>query len=151
MKIGELGTRHGISVDTVRFYEKKGLITPSARSEAGYRIYTKSDSERLAFILRAKSVGFNLEQVRELLQIEDNRSAWNCEDVKTKVEEKMREIETQVTRLQGFHDSLKRLSDACCGGPLSAQECSILNSLEKGDLIKEVRQGDTHQNHSEES
>lgn len=129
MKIGALVNQHGISVDTVRFYEKKGLLSPSARSEAGYRIYTAQDSERLAFILRAKSVGFNLEQVGELLQIEDSRSDWACEDVKSKVEEKMAEIEIQIARLQGFHRSLKRLADACCGGAISAKECSILNTL----------------------
>lgn len=135
MKIGELVKLHGISVDTARFYEKKGLIEPSARSDAGYRIYTERDSERLGFILRAKSVGFSLEQVRELLQIEDNRSAWNCEHVKSKVDEKMAEIQAQIARLQGFYGALERLSDACCGGPMSAKACSILNTLEKGDVI----------------
>lgn len=142
MKIGELVKLHGISVDTARFYEKKGLIQPSARSDAGYRIYTARDSDRLGFILRAKSVGFSLEQVRELLQIEDNRSAWSCNHVKSKVDEKMAEIEAQITRLKGFYSSLERLSDACCGGPVSAKACSILDTLETGDFIKTEPHGE---------
>ncbi len=75
IKIGELVKQHGISVDTLRFYEQQQLLRPSARSPAGYRLYNLADSQRLAFILRAKGVGFSLQQIRELLQIEDNISA----------------------------------------------------------------------------
>lgn len=132
MKIGELVKQHGVSVDTIRFYEKQQLLSPSARSEAGYRLYSKSDSQRLAFILRAKSVGFSLQQIRELLQIEDNKAAWQCADVKDKVQQKMQDIEQQMAELQRFHQALQQLDAACCGGPLSATECSILAALEQG-------------------
>lgn len=139
MKIGELVKVHGVSTDTVRFYEKQQLLTPSARSEAGYRIYTKADSQRLAFILRAKQVGFNLTQIRELLYIEDNKSAWLCADVKHKVQDKMTDIQQQIAMLQQFHDALQRLNDACCGGDVSATECSILSALEEGALPESER------------
>lgn len=136
MKIGELVKRHGVSVDTIRFYEKQQLLSPSARTEAGYRLYNEADSKRLGFILRAKSVGFSLQQIRELLQIEDNKAEWQCADVKDKVQQKMQDIEQQIAELQRFHQALQQLDAACCGGPLSATECSILTALEQGHPIK---------------
>lgn len=136
MKIGELVKRHGVSVDTLRFYEKQQLLRPSNRSDAGYRLYSAADSQRLAFILRAKSVGFSLQQIRELLQIEDNKSQWQCSDVKDKVQQKIQEIARQLAELQRFQQALQQLDAACCGGSLSATECSILTALEQGALAQ---------------
>ncbi|SNY52364.1 transcriptional regulator, MerR family [Arsukibacterium tuosuense] len=136
MKIGELVKRHGVSVDTIRFYEKQQLLSPSARSDAGYRLYLEADSQRLAFILRAKSVGFSLQQIHELLQIEDNKSQWQCSDVKDKVQQKIQEISKQLAELQQFKQALQQLDDACCGGSISATECSILTALEQGSTVK---------------
>ncbi|KKO45427.1 zinc-responsive transcriptional regulator [Arsukibacterium ikkense] len=143
MKIGELVKRHKISVDTIRFYEKQQLLCPSARSAAGYRLYTEADSQRLAFILRAKNVGFSLQQIAELLQIEDNKSQWQCADVKDKVQQKMQQIQQQMAGLQQFYQALKQLDNACCGGPASATECSILAALEQGQIVTE-----SHMEHS---
>lgn len=136
MKIGDLVKQHGVSVDTIRFYEKQQLLTPSARSEAGYRLYNAADNKRLGFILRAKSVGFSLQQIRELLQIEDNKSQWQCSDVKDKVQQKMQEIELQLAELTRFYQALQQLDTACCGGTVSATECSILTALEQGQPVK---------------
>ena len=136
MKIGDLVKQHGVSVDTIRFYEKQQLLTPSARSEAGYRLYNAADNQRLGFILRAKSVGFSLQQIRELLQIEDNKSQWQCSDVKDKVQHKMAEIAQQIAGLQRFYQALEQLDQACCGGTVSATECSILTALEQGQPVK---------------
>lgn len=135
MKIGDLVKQHKVSVDTIRFYEKQQLLTPSARSEGGYRLYSAADSQRLAFILRAKSVGFSLQQIRELLHIEDNKSQWQCSDVKDKVQHKMTEIAEQISELQRFYQALAQLDQACCGGSVSATECSILTALEQGQPV----------------
>lgn len=148
MKIGELVKRHGVSVDTIRFYEKQQLLNPSTRSAAGYRLYLEADSQRLAFILRAKSVGFSLQQISELLQIEDNKSQWQCSDVKNKVQQKIREIDRQLTELQQFRQALQQLDDACCGGNISATECSILAALEQGSAVK-PEQHAAEQHHKE--
>lgn len=135
MKIGDLVKQHGVSVDTIRFYEKQQLLTPSARTESGYRLYSHADNQRLSFILRAKSVGFSLQQIRELLQIEDNKSQWQCSDVKNKVQHKMAEIAEQISELQRFYQALAQLDQACCGGSVSATECSILTALEQGQPV----------------
>ena len=69
MKIGEFANQLGVSTDTLRYYEKHNLLTPSSRTEAGYRDYDKAALKQMKFILRAKNVGFSLLEIRELLQI----------------------------------------------------------------------------------
>ncbi len=129
-RIGELAKECDIKADTLRFYEKHGLLSPSMRSDAGYRLYTDDDAERLRFILRAKAVGFTLAEITELLSIDLDKSNWVCSDVKGMVDSKLADVEAKIAELTHFQVSLKRLSDACCGGPLSAEHCSILKTLE---------------------
>ncbi|MCG9698251.1 Zn(2+)-responsive transcriptional regulator [Shewanella sp. Isolate11] len=129
-RIGELAKSCEVKADTLRFYEKHGLLAPSMRSDAGYRLYTDADVERLRFILRAKAVGFTLAEITELLSIELDKSNWACADVKGMVDSKLADVEAKIAELNHFRVSLKRLSDACCGGPESAEHCSILEALE---------------------
>lgn len=131
MKIGELVQRFGVSVDTIRFYEKQGLLHPASRSAAGYRLYQQRDCDRLHFILRAKAAGFNLQQIRELLAIEDNKANWVCADVKDRVQAKILEIDQQIAELTQLRTVLAKLDRACCGGTVSATECSILATFEQ--------------------
>ncbi|MGL4474499.1 MAG: Zn(2+)-responsive transcriptional regulator [Shewanella sp.] len=139
-KIGELASECQIKTDTLRFYEKHGLLTPSARSDSGYRFYTDKDAERLKFILRAKAVGFTLSEINELLSIELDKANWQCVDVKALVDSKLTQVVAKIAELQKFRDSLKRLSDSCCGGPESAECSSILEALESatGEIKPEI-------------
>jgi len=129
-RIGELAKICDINNDTLRFYEKNALLTPSSRSESGYRLYTEKDKETLQFILRAKGVGFTLADIRELLSIEVNKADNACADVKVLVDTKRYDVEKKIAELIRFQTSLKRLSDACCGGAESAEHCTILEALE---------------------
>jgi len=129
-KIGELAKACGINNDTLRFYEKNALLCPSTRSESGYRLYTEKDKETLQFILRAKGVGFTLAEISELLSIEVSKADNACSDVKILVDTKLNDVETKLAELIRFQTSLKRLSDACCGGAESAEHCTILEALE---------------------
>lgn len=135
MKIGALAQQFDVTVDTIRFYEKQGLLATAARSGAGYRQYSTSDVQRLSFILRAKAIGFSLQQIRELLAIEDNKSAWICADVKDKVALKIQEIEQQRAELQRLQQALQQLHNACCGGTVSANACSILAALAQAEPV----------------
>lgn len=135
-RIGELAKLCDIKADTLRFYEKHGLMTPSHRSESGYRLYTPDDIARLRFILRAKAVGFTLNEIAELLSIELDKSNWACADVKGLVDSKLSQVEAKIAELMHFSSSLKSLSDACCGGPDSAEHCSILEALESSDNMQ---------------
>ena len=129
-RIGELAKICDINSDTLRFYEKNSLLTPSSRSESGYRLYTEKDKDTLQFILRAKGVGFTLADIRELLSIEVNKADNACADVKVLVDTKLSDVEKKIAELIRFQTSLKRLSDACCGGTESAEHCTILEALE---------------------
>jgi len=129
-RIGELAKLCHINNDTLRFYEKNGLLRPSSRSESGYRLYTEDDKKILQFILRAKDVGFTLAEIRDLLAIEVNKADNACGDVKTLVDSKLHDVEKKLAELSRFQTSLQRLSDACCGGAKSAEHCTILEALE---------------------
>ncbi len=129
-RIGELAALCDVKADTLRFYEKHGLLAPSMRTESGYRVYTEADAARLKFILRAKSVGFALSEINELLSIELDKANWACADVKGMVDIKLRQVEAKMAELDKFRISLQQLSNACCGGPKSAEHCSILEALE---------------------
>lgn len=129
-RIGELAADFKVKNDTLRFYEKHGLLTPSSRSDSGYRLYTEQDKKTLSFILRAKTVGFSLADIHELLSIEVDKDNNACADVKLVVDAKLTEVEKKIAELNHFQQSLKRLSDACCGGSESAAQCTILEALE---------------------
>ena len=133
--IGQLSRESGVNPETIRFYERSGLLAAPPRSAAGYRQYGKADVQRLSFILRAKAIGFSLQQIRELLAIEDNKSAWVCADVKDKVALKIQEIEQQRAELQRLQQALQQLHNACCGGTVSANACSILAALAQAEPV----------------
>lgn len=144
-RIGELAKQCEVKADTLRFYEKHGLLAPSSRSDSGYRLYNEKDAERLRFILRAKAVGFTLAEIAELLSIELDKSNWACADVKGLVDSKLTQVNERLSELNHFQLSLQRLSDACCGGPESAEHCSILEALESNtDNIKCENHGHHH-------
>ncbi|GGB76156.1 Zn(2+)-responsive transcriptional regulator [Shewanella inventionis] len=146
-RIGELSALYDIKADTLRFYEKHGLLSPSSRSDSGYRLYNQDDSERLKFILRAKAVGFSLNDIADLLSIEVDKSNRACADVKALVDTKLEQVEAKLAELQHFATSLKSLSNTCCGGPDSAEHCSILEALESSDKHIIAKQEHHHFSH----
>lgn len=146
-RIGELATICEIKTDTLRFYEKHGLLAPSSRSESGYRLYTKDDAAKLQFILRAKAVGFTLNEIAELLSIELDKSNWACADVKGLVDNKLEQVQAKIAELMQFEKSLQLLSDACCGGPDSAEHCSILEALESEACQSHAEHAHHHHHH----
>lgn len=129
LKIGELAKRANVSQDTLRFYEKNALLTPSARSEAGYRLYSHDDLHRIGFILSAKAVGFTLKEIRELLALEVTKDEASCQEVKQVVDDKLETVNQRIKELQGIRKSLQSLSRACCGGDEPATHCTILEAL----------------------
>jgi len=129
LKIGELAQRTGISRDALRFYEKHGLITPTARTDSGYRPYSKSDVLRISFILSAKEVGFTLNEVHQLLELEVTKDKKSCQDVKEFVDNKIQVVNQRLIEMKKIKQSLKTLSVACCGGDEPATHCTILGAL----------------------
>ncbi|MGK0290167.1 MAG: MerR family Zn(II)-responsive transcriptional regulator of zntA [bacterium] len=129
-KIGELSKLTNISIDTIRYYEKMNLFTPTTRSDSGYRLYSKEDLQKIQFILRAKAVGFSLKEVLELLSLNFNKENQTCEDVKQFAEEKIKTIQYKIQELEQMKDALQNVANQCCGLDESASDCSILHSFE---------------------
>lgn len=130
MRIGELSEHSGVSKDTLRYYEKQGLILPPERSRSGYRAYSSDTLLQVRFIACAKAVGFSLKECKQLLAIFRQRDAYTCEEVKQLAEQKLLAIEEQMKALANMHTTLQNISAACCGGSESAIHCSILGQLE---------------------
>ncbi|NAW67568.1 Zn(2+)-responsive transcriptional regulator [Photobacterium halotolerans] len=128
--IGQLAKLCEVSSDTLRFYEKNGLLIPGERSESGYRLYSDDDVSRIGFILRAKAIGLSLEEIRELLAIRVEADQHSCAEVKAITQAKLDDIDSKLAELQRIRRALKRLNDACCGeADDDASHCSILEAL----------------------
>lgn len=130
LKIGELARQTDLSVDTIRFYESKGLLTPSQRSDAGYRLYSSADVEKLLFIQRTKTVGFTLNEISELMELKLHPDAHTCAEVKKVTEQKLEQVSAKISELERIRQSLLQMNDICDGGPKSAQHCTILQLLD---------------------
>ena len=144
MRIGELSKHTGFQVETLRFYEKQGLLAPVSRTESGYREYDKDSLKQLRFIKHAKSVGFSLNEISELLTLRVERDQHSCGDVKSIAERKIVEIDKKLCELNKMRNALHKITDACCGGVEPATSCTILNSLEsdadEADELKKVKE-----------
>ena len=136
MRIGELSKQTGFQVETLRFYEKQGLLEPVSRSASGYREYDADSLKQLHFIHQAKSVGFSLNEISELLTLRVEKDQHSCADVKTIAELKLSQIENKITELAKMRDALHVITDACCGGPEPASYCTILSALDNQSVAQ---------------
>ncbi len=129
LSIGELAKQANVNIETIRYYERRGLLPAPARNEIGYRQYSKDDLRRIRFIRRAKELGFTLQEISELLSLKMEPGR-ECADVKKRVKAKMADIENRVESLQRMKTVLTNLSRMCIGkGP--ASHCPILDALDK--------------------
>ncbi|MGY5451840.1 Zn(2+)-responsive transcriptional regulator [Agarivorans sp. MS3-6] len=133
-KIGELATLSGLSVEGLRFYERKGLLTPASRGANQYRMYSEQDLVRLRFIQRAKQAGLSIKDILELLNLREHAATARCHDVSSVVGHKLAKVQQQLAELRAFETTLQTLHNACCGGEESAASCSILKALD--DVIE---------------
>ncbi|ELI7964641.1 Zn(2+)-responsive transcriptional regulator [Yersinia enterocolitica] len=134
LKIGQIAKLADVTPDTIRYYEKQGMMDHAERTEGGYRLYTEQDLQRLRFIRYAKQLGFMLETIAELLSIRVDPEHHTCQESKAIVDSRLLDVESKITELKRMRESLKRLSDACCGSTHATTYCSILEALEQGLL-----------------
>ncbi len=128
LTIGQVAKRSGIGIETVRFYERKGLVEEPPRTDSGYRQYPEEVVARIRFIRRAKELGFKLSEISELLSLRVDPDT-TCADVRKQTEFKIADVEDKIRVLQGIKTALTRLAASCVGtGP--ASECPILEALE---------------------
>jgi DNA-binding transcriptional MerR regulator len=125
--IGALAKAAGTGVETVRFYEKIGILPPPPRSSANYRRYGGEHVRRLVFVRRMRELGFSLDTVRAMLALSDHPAA-PCEQVDRLVATQLLEVERKIADLQRLRQELANLSRACEGG-LSVADCRIVEAL----------------------
>lgn len=127
MRIGELARRAGVGVDTVRYYEREGILPPADRADSGYRRYRPEDVARLQFVRRAKALGFTLTEIAELLALSGQRGA-DMEAVRTAAETRLADVNAKLAELERIRAGLQTLITACPGhGALAT--CPILAAL----------------------
>lgn len=114
MNIGQLARRASVAVDTVRYYEKHGVLPPPMRNGSGYRCYGDEDIARLAFVRRAKALGFTLAEIRDLLTLSARRHD-GMAGLNTVAKEKLADVEERLAELTRIRDGLGRLVEACPG------------------------------------
>ena len=130
LKIGQVARLAEVGVETIRFYERRGLIEEPPRRASGYRQYPPQAVARMRFIRRAKELGFSLQEIKELLELRVDADA-TCADVKGRANAKILDIQHKIETLESMRAALDELVAACTGsGPLS--ECPILEAMDLG-------------------
>ena len=127
LTIGQLAQGAGVSVDTVRFYERTGLLPQPQRRASGYRQYADDDVRRLRFVRRAKDLGFSLEDIAELLSLEQRRGEATAR-ARSVAARKLADVEQKIAELSRLREALHDLIEACPGQG-SPECCPILKSL----------------------
>lgn len=127
--IGKVADMSGTSIDTIRFYEKSGLISPLSRRASGYREYSRDIVARLVFIRNAKELGFTLSEIRDMLELRTS-STTSCESVQKMAEEKVLVATEKIRRLTRIRSALEKLVEACRDPGHRTSECPILEALE---------------------
>ena len=135
LKIGDLAKRCGVSRDTLRFYEREGLISPPLRSDAGYRLYGEPDAQRIQFIRRAQSVGLTLDDIRELLRVQRLRTPGACRRVAERLRSRIGAIDQRIAELDAFRRELAKGLALCDEG---AESCPVVLSFAEGPRMKKA-------------
>lgn len=129
LTIGSLAREADVGVETIRFYQRKGLVAEPERPRRGYRRYPAEVAERIRFIRRAQEIGFSLGEIRELLALRVDPEK-SCDDVRRQAEAKIAEVRSKIDDLRRIERALVRLASSCKGtGPTS--ECPILDAIAK--------------------
>jgi MerR family transcriptional regulator, mercuric resistance operon regulatory protein len=123
--IGKLARAAGVNVETVRYYQRLGLIREPAKPAQGHRRYSNDTVARLRFIRRAQRLGFTLKEVAELLSLEDGK----CKEARGLAEEKRAVVDSQISDLSAMRRELERLIRACNRSGGNARRCALIDTL----------------------
>src|SRR5882757_9941547 len=130
ISIGILSKRSGVNVETIRYYERIGLLPSPPRSAGGYRVYSSTHAERLQFVRRARDLGLSLDEVRRLLSLADQKSS-SCGKVRDLAAHHLADIRARIADLKRMEHVLSRLVKACAIGKLP--NCPLLEALAHPD------------------
>ena len=134
MKIGQVAERGGVNLQTIRYYEREGLLPAPPRLASGYRLFTEDTVRRVRFIKRAQELGFTLAEIRDLLtlRVDESRSSG---EVRSIAEAKIADIDGKIRSLAAMKRALTHLTNRCSGhGP--ASECPILEGIDSDEVLR---------------
>ncbi len=135
MTISKIAKEAGVGVETVRFYERNGLVQqPPKPSSGGFRVYPVETAERIRFIRQAQELGFSLREIKELLSLRTD-PATDCADVRERAQVKLDEIIRKIAQMKGIQTALEKLI-AACPGRGALQVCSIIDAIEAPEKTK---------------
>jgi MerR family mercuric resistance operon transcriptional regulator len=126
LRRADLASATGCNLETIRYYETVGILPPPARTEAGHRTYDATDVQRLRFVLRARELGFSLDDIRGLLGLGDG-ALRTCAEVKERTEAHLTEVRAKVADLQRIEAVLSQTASQCTGADVP--DCAVLSSL----------------------
>lgn len=132
LTIGAVARRVGVAIDTIRYYEREGLLPEPVRRASGYRSYGEAAVAQLRFIRRAKVLGFTLEEIRDLLALSRDRAS-GVKAVKQRARQRLVAIDTRIAELQRVRDGLAQLIDSCPGHG-APEQCPILRALNNDEV-----------------
>ncbi len=124
--IGVLSKNTGCHIETIRYYERIGLLSKPPRSQGGHRLYDKEQIKRLVFIRRSRELGFSLEEIRTLFRLVDG-DRYTCQEVKGVTEQHLRDVRKKISDLRRLQKTLRSISSQCEGGLVP--DCPIIESL----------------------
>jgi MerR family mercuric resistance operon transcriptional regulator len=120
-----------VNIDTLRYYERQGVVAQPPRTDSNYRAYPEDTIRRVRFVKRAQDLGFSLKEIKGLLALRATRSA-KCEDVRQQALRKIEEIEDKIRALEAMKAALGKLADECASTRGPIRDCPILESLNTG-------------------
>jgi Hg(II)-responsive transcriptional regulator len=129
---GQLAKEANVNIQTIRYYERVGLLPDTPRRESGYRQFSQVDVTRILFIKHAQQAGFLLKEIKELFALKVNTDS-ACEEVKERAESKIVEIDEKIRKLEMMKQTLKTLT-SMCSEPGAKSECPILEAFESEDF-----------------
>lgn len=132
LTIGKAAKQAGVGIDTVRFYEREGLLPEAQRTQSGYRLYSPDDVDRLRFIRRAKTLGFSLEEIAELMDL--NSGGSSRASVKRVAENRLADLDQKLRELNAIRDALAALVKRCSGQG-SIKGCPIIEAVIRSEGV----------------
>ena len=145
MKIGQLAHAAGTQVETIRFYEREGLLPAAQRNEANYRVYDQSHVQRLAFIRHCRCLDMSLDEIRTLLQYKD-APADNCGEVNHLIDDHIGHVASRIRQLKALERELRALRAACVSIEPGTR-CGILSGLDQAARDHDHRAASTARGH----
>jgi len=128
LTIGQVTKRAGINLQTIRYYERQGILAPVSRTDAGYRMFSSESVRRIRFIKRAQELGFSLKEIKDLLSLRLDTHTTQA-DIRKRARAKIADVEQKILHLQAIHARLLRMAKDCSGCG-SLKGCPILESLD---------------------